>query len=158
MGREQIGGEAYRNGFSDGMNRAHSDALFECLDEMTPQERAKTLIEWGADMNVQELIDAINQQWEEKIDKIRAEIESKEMIETTSEREFYNMALNDVLQIIDKYRKEQMGENKTIVPGKWIYEKGFTADTWECNQCHEAQTNKSKFCPSCGAKMEKEDT
>ena len=43
---------------------------------------------------------------EKILDKIRAEIESKEMIETTSEREFYNMALNDVLQIIDKYRVE----------------------------------------------------
>ncbi len=38
--------------------------------------------------------------------KIRAEVESKEMVETTSEREFYNMALHDVLQIIDKYTKE----------------------------------------------------
>lgn len=28
-------------------------------------------------MNVQELIDAINQQWEERLDKIRAEIKSK---------------------------------------------------------------------------------
>ena len=40
------------------------------------------------------------------IEQIRAEIESKEMIETTSERESYNMALNDVLQIIDKYKAE----------------------------------------------------
>ena len=47
-------------------------------------------------------VDKVN----EVLGKIRAEIESKEMIETTSEREFYNMALNDVLQIIDKYKAE----------------------------------------------------
>ena len=41
---------------------------------------------------------------ENVLDKIRAEIESKEMTETTSEHEFYNMALNDVLQIIDKFK------------------------------------------------------
>ncbi len=41
---------------------------------------------------------------DELLDKIRAEIESKEMVETTSERVFYNMALNDVLQIIDKHK------------------------------------------------------
>lgn len=47
-------------------------------------------------------VDKVN----EVLDKIRAEIESKEMIETTSERQFYNMALDDVLQIIDKYKAE----------------------------------------------------
>ena len=56
---------------------------------------------------VTEFADRCRECGREKIlDKIRAEIESKEMIETTSEREFYNMALNDVLQIIDKYRVE----------------------------------------------------
>ncbi len=38
---------------------------------------------------------------------MRAEIESKEMVETTSERGFYNMALNDVLQVIDKYKESE---------------------------------------------------
>ena len=51
--------------------------------------------------------DKANDEWLERIDKIRAEIESKEMIETTSEHEFYNMALNDALQIIDKYKAER---------------------------------------------------
>ena len=51
-------------------------------------------------------IKALSQEPSDVLSKIRAEIESKEMIETTSEREFYNMALNDVLQIIDKYRAE----------------------------------------------------
>ena len=46
---------------------------------------------------------------------------------------------------------------KPVVHGGWIEEKGFTVDTWECDQCHEAQTKKSNFCPSCGAKMESEE-
>lgn len=61
---------------------------------------------------VTEFADRCRECGREKIlDKIRAEIESKEMIETTSEREFYNMALNDVLQIIDKYRVESEVES-----------------------------------------------
>lgn len=40
------------------------------------------------------------------LDKIRAEIEAREMVaEHTIEYQFYNMALNDVLQIIDKYKE-----------------------------------------------------
>lgn len=60
-------------------------------------------------MNVQELIDAINQQWEERLDKIRAEIEdiAFDWQEIDCEHEsFMIVDLNDALQIIDKYRKE----------------------------------------------------
>ena len=56
-------------------------------------------------------LDDMEKHYKGVLDKIRAEIESKEMIETTSEREFYNMALNDVLQIIDKYRVESEVES-----------------------------------------------
>lgn len=56
-------------------------------------------------MNAQELIDAINQQWEERLDKIRAEIadNAKRCMNDTRAEGMY-MAL----KIIDKYRKEQI--------------------------------------------------
>ncbi len=53
-------------------------------------------------MNVQELIDAINQTWEQRINEIRAEIE-QEKIEGWASR---NGALQLALAIIDKHKKE----------------------------------------------------
>ena len=62
-------------------------------------------------MNVQELIDAINQQWIERLDKIRTEIEQIPTYdqftgESCSAYEFKS----DVLDIIDKYKKESEGK------------------------------------------------
>ena len=56
-------------------------------------------------------------------------------------------------QVIISKLWEAVRDGTPVVHGEWIYEKGFTADTWECDQCHEAQTKKSNFCPSCGADM-----
>ncbi len=66
-------------------------------------------------MNVQELIDALNQKWEERFNKIRAEIESqrKEASNKHPEDErllnYYfglNDGLKDARDIIDKCRVE----------------------------------------------------
>ena len=59
-------------------------------------------------MNVQELIDAINQQWRERLDKIRAEIEEEMLIHSGTGEEViqaYVDGLKKGLDIIDKYRK-----------------------------------------------------
>ena len=50
-------------------------------------------------------LESENERLHDAFDKMKAEIMSKVMVETTSERQFYNMALQEVLQIIDKYRK-----------------------------------------------------
>ena len=60
-------------------------------------------------MNVQELIDAINQQWSERLDKIRAEIEdiAFDWQEIDGEhKSFMVVDLNDVFHIIDKHKAE----------------------------------------------------
>ena len=60
-------------------------------------------------MNVQELIDAINQQWRERLDKIRAEI-VEEVLSHSGTGEEVIQAYADVLKkgldIIDKYKAE----------------------------------------------------
>lgn len=40
------------------------------------------------------------------LDDVKAEIEAKEMVETDTERQFYNMALTDTIQILDNIGKE----------------------------------------------------
>lgn len=55
-------------------------------------------------MNVQELIDAINQQWEERLDKIRAEIEQYQSDAFYSDNVMINK--RTILEIIDKYKTE----------------------------------------------------
>ena len=68
-------------------------------------------------MNVQELIDAINQQWEEKFDLIRTEIEDKyggyDICEWFEDYDYeendiseYQQVgkVSDILEIIDKYK------------------------------------------------------
>ena len=39
------------------------------------------------------------------LDDVKAEIEAKEMVETNIERQFYNMALGDVIEIINNIGK-----------------------------------------------------
>lgn len=39
------------------------------------------------------------------LDNVKAEIEAKEMVETNIERQFYNMALGDVIEIINNIGK-----------------------------------------------------
>ena len=53
-------------------------------------------------MKVQELIDAINQQWEERLNKIRAEIEQEYLAE--GHLSDYWDAIDKCLQIVDKYK------------------------------------------------------
>lgn len=67
-------------------------------------------------MNLQEVVDAINEEWEKKLNKIRAEIETKygqcQLIEyivqydgiCTDTKDIGDIA--DILQIIDKYKAE----------------------------------------------------
>ena len=55
-------------------------------------------------MNVQELIDAINQQWEEKLDEIRAEIEQEYKDETEHP---YGQGLRRAIEIIDRCRTDR---------------------------------------------------
>lgn len=59
-------------------------------------------------MNVQELIDAINQQWRERLDKIRAEIEEQvlESLSDGGDDWFVAEKVNECLEIIDKYKAE----------------------------------------------------
>ena len=82
--------EAYKAGYVDGKKAAYSECVYECLDEMTPEERAKILLEWGAT----------------SLDAVRSEIE------TDTDKWWYGvnddcfMKLSDVIAIIDKYRKE----------------------------------------------------
>ena len=68
----------------------------------------------GKEMNVQELIDAINQQWEKRLDKIRAEIESIEHYGTNNGHDLWlrtpDEIKKDVLIILDKYKAESEGK------------------------------------------------
>ena len=60
-------------------------------------------------MNVQELIDAINQQWRERLDKIRAEIVEEVLSHSGTGEEViqaYADGLKKGLDIIDKYKAE----------------------------------------------------
>ena len=41
------------------------------------------------------------------IEDVKAKIEAKEMVETNIERQFYNMALDDVVKILDSVGKEE---------------------------------------------------
>ena len=58
-------------------------------------------------MNVQELIDAINELWEERLNKIRAEIEEQVLgsLSDGGDDWFAAEKVNECLEIIDKYRK-----------------------------------------------------
>ena len=40
------------------------------------------------------------------LDSVKAKIQAKEMVETNIERQFYNMALDDVTEILDNIGKE----------------------------------------------------
>lgn len=44
------------------------------------------------------------------LDNVKAEIQAKEMVETEVAREFYNMALGDVIEILDNIGKESEEE------------------------------------------------
>lgn len=69
-------------------------------------------------MNVQELIDAINQEWEEKLDKIRAEI--VDLVHENPVLDYfygYNVALMKAAQIIDKCKAESKG---VLEQTEWI--------------------------------------
>lgn len=41
------------------------------------------------------------------VDDVKAEIQAKEMVETDVERQFYNMALADAIQILDNIGKSE---------------------------------------------------
>ena len=56
-------------------------------------------------MNVQELIDAINQQWRERLDKIKAEIEEKSYL-SYDDNPRHIIDESWVIEIIDKYKTE----------------------------------------------------
>ena len=72
---------------------------------MTIQEKAIEQLENLATIGEKDVaIQALEN--ENVIDKIRAEIEAKEMIEENTETMFYNMALKDCLNILDKYKAE----------------------------------------------------
>jgi hypothetical protein len=70
-------------------------------------------------MNLQEVVDAINEEWEKKLDKLRAEIETKygdcKLTEYTVQYDGVCTGANDIgdiadiLQIIDKYKAESEG-------------------------------------------------
>jgi hypothetical protein len=65
-------------------------------------------------MNLQEVVDAINEEWEKKLDKLRAEIETKygrcKLTEYIVQYDGICTGANDIgdianiLQIIDKYK------------------------------------------------------
>jgi hypothetical protein len=67
-------------------------------------------------MNLQEVVDAINEEWEKKLDKLRAEIETKygdcKLTEYIVQYDGICTGANDIgdiadiLQIIDKYKSE----------------------------------------------------
>ena len=42
------------------------------------------------------------------LDDVKAEIQAKEMVETNIEKQFYNMALGDVIEILDNIGKADM--------------------------------------------------
>lgn len=41
------------------------------------------------------------------LDDVKAEIQTKEMVETNIEKQFYNMALGDVIEILDNIGRER---------------------------------------------------
>jgi hypothetical protein len=58
-------------------------------------------------MNLQEVVDAINEEWEKKLDMIRAEIELLKLEDSPNFCiKAHNDAVDDILKIIDKYTAE----------------------------------------------------
>ena len=60
------------------------------------------------EIDYQQGYDKANDEWLDKMDKIRAEIEQK--LNTHGTISLYNKAINDVLQIIDKYKADRSEE------------------------------------------------
>ena len=81
-----------------------------CDDCISRKDTCTAIIKRLGIKNVQELIDAINQQWEERLDKIRAEFISRYPKNYMGEPELGGascvFSLCKVLEIIDKYKKE----------------------------------------------------
>ena len=59
------------------------------------------------EIDYQQGYDKANEEWLDRMDKIRAEIEQK--LDTHGYISLYNKAINDVLQIHDKYNAESEG-------------------------------------------------
>ena len=57
-------------------------------------------------MNLQEVVDAINEEWKQKLYKIRAEIEEIELLARYTRGDIKQMALD----VIDKYMAESEKE------------------------------------------------
>lgn len=58
-----------------------------------------------------------------------------------------------LLEWVDKIER---GEIRAERHGSWELKKDraiVDGKDWECSKCRNAQRNKEKFCPNCGAKM-----
>lgn len=67
---------------------------------------------------------------------------------------------------IVKLVKEEIGKIPTsdvapVVHGEWLLRHEGCGHYWECSSCHKNPciyvTKDTRYCPNCGAKMDKED-
>lgn len=60
---------------------------------------------------------------------------------------------------IKAVREVPAAEVAPVVHGKWLLKHIGAGHYWECSACHENPciyvTNNTKFCPNCGAKMDR---
>lgn len=56
----------------------------------------------------------------------------------------------------------QAADVAPVVHGEWVLHHVGAGHYWECSACHKNPciyvTKDTKFCPNCGARMDKEDT
>ena len=83
-------------------------------------------------------------------DKLRDEVDDTLNWETNNE---YNM-YSDVMYMIDNCPTEDV---QFVVHAKWVFVSLFhDEEIYRCSNCHEPSCEEFPYCPSCGAKMDKE--
>ena len=51
---------------------------------------------------------------------------------------------------------EPAAEAEPVRHGRWIAKEDEVSYWWECSECHSDETQKSPYCPNCGARMDLE--
>ena len=62
----------------------------------------------------------------------------------------------DVVNLIDK---QPTIDAEPVRHGKWIYhvDSESIGETWICSECNGEEFCRTKFCPHCGARMDKDE-
>lgn len=64
--------------------------------------------------------------------------------------------------VLEHIEKQPTIEAKSVRHGKWILHHIGVGHYWECSECHENPciyvTEKTNYCPNCGARMDGDNT